>query len=183
MSAEIVRALVAAMATKVFRPSPWRLGLVTLGRCPRCMRQAFACAVLAWGVAGLSLLAWPAAATACVLMAVVLTALWAAHVCARAIAYSKCAGCEATGTVNAARRRALPEIAQLLTVAALAGIPGLARAQSCTCSCGGTNWSPGAIACMGGFRYVCNARTGTGQCGWDPLGGPNNRCDGGEHCR
>jgi hypothetical protein len=52
---------------------------------------------------------------------------------------------------------------------------------SCKCSCGGTNWSPGTTACLGGARMVCSDRpAGSGKkCGWDQLG-PN--CSGGELC-
>lgn len=68
-------------------------------------------------------------------------------------------------------------------------IPGVstrAGSASCVCYCGGQNWNPGAIACMGGFKYVCADRGGNGtNCGWDPVkSGPDQvPCDGGEHCK
>ena len=61
-----------------------------------------------------------------------------------------------------------------------------ATADSCVCYCGGQSWSPGSTACMGGYKYVCNARGANGtNCGWDPLksGSDPMRCDGGEHCK
>ena len=179
MSSRFVRAPTATKAPRLSRP----LRLHTLGRCPSCMRQAFAGAVMAWAMVGLSQLVWPAAEPACILMAAMITGLWVAHILARAFTHANCATCAgSSGAVDAARRHALPEFLQFLAVAILVGTPSFARAQPCKCYCGGTSWSPGATACMGGFRYVCNAKSETGQCGWDPLGGPNNRCTGGEHC-
>jgi|SRR5579883_846311 len=62
-----------------------------------------------------------------------------------------------------------------------------AAPDTCKCSCGGENWSPGAIACMSGFKHRCVARGGNGttNCGWDPVkrGTEQVRCDGGEHCK
>jgi hypothetical protein len=60
-----------------------------------------------------------------------------------------------------------------------------AEADTCKCSCGGLDWSPGAIACMGGFKHRCVARAGNSNCGWDPVmsGSDQVRCDGGEHCK
>jgi hypothetical protein len=60
------------------------------------------------------------------------------------------------------------------------------HADSCKCYCGGQSWSPGAIACMGDFKYVCADRNNDGRnCGWDPvkLGPDPVRCDGGEVCK
>lgn len=59
-------------------------------------------------------------------------------------------------------------------------------ADQCKCYCGGKNWDPGSIACMGGFKYRCVDRGGEGtNCGWDPVkqGSDAVRCDGGEHCK
>lgn len=62
----------------------------------------------------------------------------------------------------------------------------LSAADSCKCYCGGTSWSPGATACMGGFKQRCVDRNNDGKnCGWDTVtqGSEAVRCDGGEHCR
>jgi hypothetical protein len=75
-----------------------------------------------------------------------------------------------------------------LALSSTTGMISEAEAQeTCKCYCGGQNWSPGAVACMGGLRYVCNARGGGGttDCGWDPMksGADFVRCNGGEHCQ
>jgi len=58
-------------------------------------------------------------------------------------------------------------------------------AAACTCYACGQNWSPGATACMGGFRTLCTDRGGEGtNCGWDNVKQDGNdvRCDGTEKC-
>jgi hypothetical protein len=55
---------------------------------------------------------------------------------------------------------------------------------SCVCYCGGKSWSPGSIACMGGWKHRC-VDAGALGCGWNPVrsGKDQVRCDGGEHCK
>jgi hypothetical protein len=63
---------------------------------------------------------------------------------------------------------------------------GITAADGCVCYCNGTSWSPGADACMGGWKYRCVDRNNDGtNCGWDPIkqGSDQVPCDGGENCK
>lgn len=62
----------------------------------------------------------------------------------------------------------------------------LTPTTACKCYCKGESYSPGATACMGGFKMRCVDRGNQGtHCGWDNAkqGNDNIRCDGGEHCK
>jgi hypothetical protein len=57
--------------------------------------------------------------------------------------------------------------------------------DTCSCFCGGQSWSPGATACMGGFKFRCVDRGNQGtNCGWDAVkqGSDQVPCDGAENC-
>jgi hypothetical protein len=57
--------------------------------------------------------------------------------------------------------------------------------DSCKCYCEGKSWSPGATACMGGYKFRCVDRGSESKnCGWDPVkqGADQVPCDGGENC-
>ena len=78
----------------------------------------------------------------------------------------------------------------LATIAIFSNVtesPSASADATCKCYCRDQNWSPGAISCMAGFKYVSVARgnNGTTDCGWDPkkLGKDQIPCDGGEHCK
>lgn len=68
----------------------------------------------------------------------------------------------------------------------LAGFHYVGQTPACTCPCGGTSWSIGSSACMGGYKTRCVDRDGQGgDCGWDLVkqGSAQVPCDGGEQCK
>jgi hypothetical protein len=102
-----------------------------------------------------------------------------------------------TGAYYAASSPKLNDNASLLTVEAKeqsnqdeTEVFDETTTSQCKCYCAGKSWSPGATACMGGFKHRCVARpTGipgvSGGCGWDPVkkGKDQVHCDGGENCK
>jgi hypothetical protein len=111
----------------------------TLGRCPRCMQQAFLAAVSSWLlVIGVALIGHDSRLTAAATIgALGLTLLWTAHLvayAARSVAASKRPRHD--GTADMSRRHFIPSFARAFGFIALAtAFPaGAALAQGC-CDC------------------------------------------------
>lgn len=133
-----------------------------LGRCPKCMRQSFLAAFIAWtlAIAVWVIIGNDAITDTTLIIAICLTALWTAHLIAYAVrSAANSERLQGTGFEMKSRREIIPTFARALGAMALATVfprEGAFAQNCCDCSkCGsGQVCCKTANGCCGCFPAV-----------------------------
>lgn len=149
----------------------------TFGSCALCMRKAFLLAVTIWLITVIFSYFTDSIFLRIILFfgSIITTIIWITHIVSYTIRLSKYRSQHRTYAPSTTRRSFAFNVANALASAFVITVaPKIAFADGDVCFCKGTNWPPGASACMGGQKTLCVNG------GWSST---NEPCDGGESCR